>query len=591
MILAASLWAQEEARVARLSQIDGKVSLRAAGGNLWSTAQLNYPLAAGDRLWTDKDSFADVHVGASVLHLAPQTSFAVLNLASQKTQMSLSEGSTSVHIPRMEEGEAFQIDTPNCKITMMRIGAYRVDASPDGDDTIVTVRSGDAQVVAGGQTIPVHTGQMLRIVSTGQVVSELGDAPDMDPWDEWCQSRDELEAHALAASEPYVQPELVGAEDLAIYGAWESDSDYGAVWTPRGMPSDWCPYRFGHWVYKAPWGWTWVDGATWGFAPFHYGHWVLRNGVWAWVPGPRGIRPIYSPAQVAFVNGWGAGFVAWIPLAPREPRGQSAPFANRQWATAVPQNVFTGAEAVSPSRVRGTVANPRPIDRLNLPPRTESFGGRATTPPRGRLQPAAGFSPPAQPSPSNAPVAERRPVEALVDAQEQLRREAAMRGRMAAEQEQLRRQAEAQQQEVQRQQEDYQRRLETQRQDSQRQQEAQRQETQRQQEAYQRQQQESQRQQEAQRQHEAIQRQQEAQRQESQRQEAQRQEAQRQESQRQEAARQESQRQEAQRQEAQRQEAQRQESQRQEAQRQESQRQEAQRQQDSQRHQDTTKKQ
>ena len=97
---------------------------------------------------------------------------------------------------------------------------------------------------------------------------------------------------------------------------------------PGAVPPGWAPYRFGHWVWIAPWGWTWVDDAPWGFAPFHYGRWVIINGVWVWVPGPPRIRPIYAPALVVFVGGgtgmrWhfevGMGLgVGWFPLGPRE---------------------------------------------------------------------------------------------------------------------------------------------------------------------------------------------------------------------------------------------------------------------------------
>jgi hypothetical protein len=86
----------------------------------------------------------------------------------------------------------------------------------------------------------------------------------------------------------------------------------------------WVPYRFGHWVYIGPWGWTWVEDEPWGFAPFHYGRWAFVNSGWFWVPGPVVARPVWAPALVAFVGG-GSGFhfsagvgVGWFPLAPGE---------------------------------------------------------------------------------------------------------------------------------------------------------------------------------------------------------------------------------------------------------------------------------
>jgi hypothetical protein len=77
----------------------------------------------------------------------------------------------------------------------------------------------------------------------------------------------------------------------------------------------------------APWGWTWIDQAPWGFAPFHYGRWVIIRGRWAWVPGRYEARPVYAPALVGWIGngGWSLSFsfgtapaVGWFPLAPRE---------------------------------------------------------------------------------------------------------------------------------------------------------------------------------------------------------------------------------------------------------------------------------
>src|SRR5205814_1992738 len=102
------------------------------------------------------------------------------------------------------------------------------------------------------------------------------------------------------------------------------EPQYGAIWVPRRVPVDWAPYRYGHWAWIEPWGWTWVDDAPWGFAPFHYGRWIFTAGNWGWVPGPRTVRPVYAPALVAWVGGprlnasvsigGGRGGVAWFPL-------------------------------------------------------------------------------------------------------------------------------------------------------------------------------------------------------------------------------------------------------------------------------------
>ena len=147
-------------------------------------------------------------------------------------------------------------------------------------------------------------------------------APPADSFDNFCQDRDRRED--LSPSGRYVSRETPGYADLDANGTWRSDPQYGDVWVPNTVPVGWSPYHYGHWVWIAPWGWTWVDDAPWGYAPFHYGRWAFVGGVWVWVPGPVvavGVRPVYAPAMVAFVGGPGLGVgisVGWFPLGPRE---------------------------------------------------------------------------------------------------------------------------------------------------------------------------------------------------------------------------------------------------------------------------------
>jgi len=116
---------------------------------------------------------------------------------------------------------------------------------------------------------------------------------------------------------------MTGYEDLDQYGDWSYVAGYGPVWRPRVVVAGWAPYRFGHWIWVGPWGWTWVADEPWGFAPFHYGRWAFAGTSWVWVPGPSVVRPVYAPALVAWVGGgpgafsFGAG-IGWSPLAPGE---------------------------------------------------------------------------------------------------------------------------------------------------------------------------------------------------------------------------------------------------------------------------------
>jgi hypothetical protein len=327
LICAASLWAQDDppSRVARLNFLEGSVSLQSAGHDDWTAATPNYPLTTGDRLWADDRSRAELHIGSTALRLDDHTAVAFLNLDDRMTQVRLSDGTLNISIRRLDQDESYEVDTPNGAVTLLRPGAYRIDADPDRQTTTVTVRSGEAEITAGGQAFPVHARQSAFINGTDQPSTEVTAAARPDDFDSWWENRDEREARRPRPR--YVSEGMIGSEDLDEYGSWRDDPGYGAVWYPRTVVAGWAPYRYGHWVLVEPWGWTWVDDAPWGFAPFHYGRWAYIGGGWGWVPGAMVVRPVYAPALVAWVGGshWGVGMsfgggggVGWLPLGPRE---------------------------------------------------------------------------------------------------------------------------------------------------------------------------------------------------------------------------------------------------------------------------------
>lgn len=196
-----------------------------------------------------------------------------------------------------------------------------------------------------------------------------------DSWDHWVETRARRYRSVRTAS--YVHPDICGAADLDAYGSWENAPEYGFVWYPRGMPVGWEPYRAGRWIWRDPWGWTWLSAEPWGWAPYHYGRWAVVRGRWGWVPvGPRAAYPGYSPAVVGFVGGgpgWsvsvsmsGGGFVGWFPLAPREPfhpwwyHARSTAnvtgynYAYRNHVTVVTRDVFVRGGRVDRDVVRDT---------------------------------------------------------------------------------------------------------------------------------------------------------------------------------------------------------------------------------------------
>ncbi len=313
-------------RVARLNYIQGSVSFQPAGETDWVQANPNRPLTVGDNLWTDRNSRGELHIGSSSIRVAGETGITFLNLDDRTVQIQLAQGAMSVHVRRLEGGDAFEIDTPNLAFTLERAGEYRVDVDPNGNATTVTVRQGEGVATGGGNEFHMDSGDQATFTGTDSLTFDAGHAGRYDEFDNWGRSRDEREERSESAR--YVSRDVIGYDDLDDNGEWRNVPEYGTVWFPTRVAAGWAPYRYGHWVWVAPWGWTWVEDEPWGFAPFHYGRWAEVGGGWCWVPGPVVVRPVYAPALVAFVGGprfglsvsfgGGGGGVAWFPLGPRE---------------------------------------------------------------------------------------------------------------------------------------------------------------------------------------------------------------------------------------------------------------------------------
>src|SRR5712672_34710 len=103
-------------RVARLSYVNGPVSLQPAGVEDWADATVNRPLTTGDKLWTDRDSRAELEIGSAAIRLGSMTGFSFLNLDDQNAQMNITAGSAIVHVRDLGEDQSLEIDTPNVAV-------------------------------------------------------------------------------------------------------------------------------------------------------------------------------------------------------------------------------------------------------------------------------------------------------------------------------------------------------------------------------------------------------------------------------------------------------------------------------------------
>ena len=313
-------------RVGRLADLGGRVYVSSEGTpEDWVEALRNGTVTSGDNLWVSEDGRAEVDYGGGQIRLAGDTNVHFARLDDRMLALFVAQGRVLVRVRYLDSGEAARVDTPNTQVALTRPGLYRIEVTADRERTTVVVREGEA-------TATVQRG--VQQVLPGQSATLEGDTPDYadvrngfytDGFDSWSADRDRRYERSRTAS--YVSRQMIGYADLDDHGVWERYPEYGPVWFPRTVASDWAPYRYGRWTWVGGWGWTWVDDAPWGYAPFHYGRWAYVGTRWGWIPGAYVARPVWSPAMVAWYGGSGWSFSAtfgapvygWVPLAWGEP--------------------------------------------------------------------------------------------------------------------------------------------------------------------------------------------------------------------------------------------------------------------------------
>ncbi len=437
-----SALADPPGRVARLSYVGGDVSMQPAGMDEWSEARINRPLITGDSVYSDRASRVEMEVGAATIRLDERTAFRLLNLDDDSAQVELTSGTLNLIVRRVFDGQSYEIDTPTLALVVQTPGQYRVDISPNGDSTMVSVVDGNGDVYGrDNASFRVRQGESYRFYDSQLKDYEVFDLPRQDDFDRWCYER--ADRYERSPSRRYVSDEVIGYADLDDYGSWSTVATYGAIWYPSRVQAGWAPYRDGHWSWIDPWGWTWVDNTAWGFAPSHYGRWAYVGSRWGWVPGPRHVRPIYAPALVAFVGGGGfsvsissGGPIGWFPLGPRDVyvpwyRGSRSyfndinvrnttiinntyitnvyndysrgrPVENFNYAyrndhrayTAVSRDAFINARSVNSARVQvaqAQLSQGRVVSRIEVAPTARSFAGGNATPGSRRSNQVATF--------------------------------------------------------------------------------------------------------------------------------------------------------------------------------------------------------
>ncbi len=310
--------ADTSARSARLSYLQGNVTVNRVDNTGSDPAQINMPLAQGVRVATGEDGQAEIEFeDGSLVRLAPNSSLELTALTSSgdgnlQTKLTLGNGLAYAEL-RAASKFAYSVDAGRDVVSPVENATVRLDM--DKPAPAIAVLDGTVQVErtasAGGEgyRTNVHAGETLA-----------GDASDADrytlthqiaenSWDKWNSDRDEAAAqeaaNQTAVRDKYAGEDGYGWSDLDANGSWYDVPGEGEVWQPNvAQDSSFDPYGYGSWVSYPGAGYVWASGYAWGWTPYRCGNWSYWGGFgWGWQPGFG-----CGVGGWGFGNGYGGGY-------------------------------------------------------------------------------------------------------------------------------------------------------------------------------------------------------------------------------------------------------------------------------------------
>ena len=396
--LAVPSFADSQARIVRLSQVDGDVQIDRNTGQGYEKAFLNLPVTQGAKLRTGPDARAEIEFeDGSTLRITPGTVVEFPELArrdsgAQASSLELQGGTAYLNFKGNKE-EAFSLAFGRQKLTLTKPAHLRVELK---DATaMVAVFKGEVDVDGSTGKVNLQKKHSATFDLAGSDPYTLANNLEPDPFDDWDKQQEKYHQQ-YSASNSY-SPYAYGASDLNYYGSFYNIPGYGTMWQPYLIGAGWDPFMNGAWTWYPGAGYTWVSAYPWGWTPYRYGSWTyLAASGWFWRPGstwagwntvprianaPQSFsipRPPATPGQTLLVNrSTPVGPVRVIQSRP-EIRGDSAGLGIARGSVRNLGKVSQQMERTAPT-AHGTMQAPPAGSAGRLP----SAGARVSSPHSG----------------------------------------------------------------------------------------------------------------------------------------------------------------------------------------------------------------
>jgi len=286
VIMALPALADSQARIVRLSDVQGSVQIDKNTGLGFESAFLNLPITQGAKLKTRAGGRAEVEFeDGSTVRLAPGSTleFSTLGLndsGKHISEVNLVEGMAYVNWLGAG-GDQFALDFSREKIALEHAAHFRVDTSAEVANLAVFKGEVVAEGPAGTVTVEKKKTATFDVADNDKytLANKITEAP-LDAWDR--EATAYHDQYAKRNSSPYGY----GASDLGYYGSYTSVPGYGSMWQPYFTGVGWDPFMDGAWAWYPGFGYMFVSAYPWGWMPYYYGNWMYVPGYgWMWQPG------------------------------------------------------------------------------------------------------------------------------------------------------------------------------------------------------------------------------------------------------------------------------------------------------------------
>jgi hypothetical protein len=276
---------ESQARIVRLSDVQGSVQIDKNTGAGFESAFVNLPITQGTQVRTGDRGRAEVEFeDGSSLRLTPNTTVEFSKLALSDSGKRLS----SIHLV---QGMAYvnwlgkddlAVNFSRETLGIDRAAHFRLDASSQIANLAVFKGDVDVEGPNGKLSVEKKKNASFDVADNDKssVTNKIQEAP-LDSWDKEAGSY-----HDEYAKNKSDSPYGYGLADLNYYGSYTNVPGYGMMWQPYFTGVGWDPFMDGAWGFYPGYGYMFASAYPWGWLPYRYGTWAFVPGFgWGWQPG------------------------------------------------------------------------------------------------------------------------------------------------------------------------------------------------------------------------------------------------------------------------------------------------------------------